>query len=231
MKILCIGDSLGLPRSGCNYEETWLHLLRNRYPQHIVIDHCEGGRLIDNALSAYNGYYKFYGADIIILQLGICDCAPRYVNEKKAINRMIKKAFVSLGLTELYWRIVKSHVRRPNCVDTQPEVFKNMYGKLIDNILTEGGYIIIVKIGHGAQSVTNSSPYFNTNVDRYNSIIDKLVEAKEKVFSVDPLNLVTEEIFVDGYHCNAKGMTKVYELLCPLIEKIEAIYEKSIKLT
>lgn len=228
MKILCIGDSLGLPREECAFEETWISLLRNKYPQHTFIGQFEGGRLIDSALSAFNGYYRYYGADIVILQLGVCDCAPRYVNEKKAFNRMIRKTFYSLGLSDLYWKIVKIRARRPDCVNTPPDVFKNQYGQLIDNIIAEGRCVIVIKIGHGAQSVINSSPFFNSNVDRYNAIIDKLIGAREKVYNVDPLNLVNEELFVDGYHCNAKGMEKVYELLCKVIDKIE---KNSIPLT
>ena len=139
MKILCIGDSLGLPREECAFEETWISLLRNKYPQHTFIGQFEGGRLIDDSLRAYNGYYKYYRADVVILQLGICDCAPRYVNERKSINRLIRKFFYLLGLSNLYWRIVKSHLRRPDCVNTQPSVFLNQYKLLVENVLSRGG--------------------------------------------------------------------------------------------
>ena len=141
MKVLCFGDSLGLPREGCKYEETWISLLRTKYPHHTFIDHFEGARLIDSAVSDYNTYYKYYDADVVILQEGICDCSPRYVNDKKTSSMMIRKAFNTLGLSKLYWRIVKSHIRRPNCVYTQPVSFENKYGMLMRNVLSGGGIL------------------------------------------------------------------------------------------
>jgi hypothetical protein len=54
----------------------------------------------------------------------------------------------------------------------------------------------------------------NLNVDKYNTVIDRLaVEYKETVIVLDPLSDAKEELFYDGYHCNANGMNCVYELI------------------
>ncbi len=214
MKILCIGDSLGLPREGCSYEETWFSQLVGKYPQHTFFSHFEGGRLIESALNDYNMYYRYYNTDVVILQQGIVYCSPRSVNDKKAINLVIRKLFTVFGLTKLYWKIVKSHPRRPDCVYTKIESFETKYGELVKSILsTENKAIIAIKIGHSTEAlVEKSSKYFNSNVDRYNAIIDKIAnDNKGRMIVISPLDKVEDDMFLDGYHCSAKGMKMVYE--------------------
>lgn len=221
MKILCIGDSLGLPRKGCNYEDTWVALLRNKYPKHTFIDHFHGDRLIDSALSDYNHYYKYCNPDIVIIQQGICDCAPRYINDDKFSVRVIRKMFYLLRMENLFWRLVKKHKRSPDCVYTHPEKFVNTYKMLIDSIL-DGveRCVILVKIGHGDKTITAASPYFNKNADRYNNLIDQIASGYSKVYVIDPLNDVKDEMFVDGYHCGPLGMQKVSASLCSVFDKL-----------
>lgn len=220
MKILCIGDSLGLPRKGCDYEETWLALLRQHYPEHTFFGHFAGDRLVNSALNDYNQYFQYYNPDVVILQQGICDCAPRYVDESKLMTRVIRKFFYTLGLKNYYWHLVKSHKRNPNCVKTRPEKFVETCESLINKVLSIGGRLIFIKIGHGAESVLSASPFFNDNVDRYNALLDQFSNKYNNVYVVDPLNNVKEEMFVDGYHCGPSGMLVVYEALHPVLDKI-----------
>lgn len=221
MKILCIGDSLGLPREGCSVEETWPSLLRRNYPQHTIIEEFQRERLIDNAVKNYNKKFKQYEADMIILQLGICDCAPRHINKTSIVNRLIRKSFSIIGLSDLYWKKVKSRPRRPNCVHTKPKRFTNLYSKLISGAVTDGATVIIIEIGHGGTSVLTNSPFFNSNVDLYNGIIKTISKNyNEKVYIVNPLNEVEDDLFVDGYHCNGKGMRKVYVELRRILDVI-----------
>ena len=71
--------------------------------------------------------------------------------------------------------------------------------------------IIVVKIGHAAESVAANNCYFNSNVDKYNNIINEIaLEKKDHIIIIDPLHNVHEDLFVDGYHCNSNGMEKVY---------------------
>ena len=81
--------------------------------------------------------------------------------------------------------------------------------------------VIAIKIGHSNEAIVEkSSKYFNSNVDRYNSIIDKVAdEVKRNIYVVAPLDVVEDDMFVDGYHCSGKGMQKVYEAICEIIDK------------
>lgn len=218
MKVLCIGDSLGMPREGCPEEDVWISLLKQQFPGSTFIGEFKRARLVKNALACYRQHYRKYNADIVILQLGIVDCSPRYVNTQNYIVRAIYYCFNKIGKSDLYWRIVKSRPRRANCVYTSPSKFRKDYTCLINSILNDGGNVIIVKIGHGSDAVLTSSVFFNSNVDRYNDILENIVAQNVgQVCSVNPLDNVGDDDFVDGYHCNEKGMRKVYEALCQVL--------------
>ena len=81
--------------------------------------------------------------------------------------------------------------------------------------------MVIIKIGHGAPSVVGKSSFFNSNVDAYNRVFDKLKEKYgKKLLIVDPLCNVDEDLFVDGYHCNHKGMEIVFNQLNSILSPI-----------
>lgn len=213
MRILCIGDSLALPREECPYESTWFYRLKQAFPQHEFIDYFKRGLLISDALHMYDTYYQFYSSNVTVIQTGICDCSPRYINDQKLIVVAIKLVFKKLGLESLFWKIVKLRKRRQSCVYTKFDRFKLDYEQLVHKMLTSGtNLVILVKIGHATPSVLPRNPKMNENVDKYNSVIDQLAnEVKGKVVVVDPLNDANDDFFVDGYHCNPKGMEGVYE--------------------
>lgn len=37
VKVLCVGDSLGLPRDGVTYENTWFYKIKIKYPNYDFI--------------------------------------------------------------------------------------------------------------------------------------------------------------------------------------------------
>lgn len=221
MKVLCIGDSLGMPREGCLEEEVWTSLLKQRYPDLMFIDEFKRARLVEDALACYRKQYKNYNADITILQLGIVDCSPRYINTHNKIVRLIFYLFDKLGKSDYLWRKVKSRPRRRSCVYTSPSKFRKVYSNLVKEILSADGILVIIKIGHGSEAVLKRSQYFNFNVDKYNNIIDGIVnQYKERVYCISPLKVVSEDYFVDGYHCCSKGMRIVYEELTKVLDSI-----------
>lgn len=222
MKILCIGDSLALPREECPYESTWFYKLQQDFPQHVFIHYFTRGVLIRALVNNFEPYYQFYAADIIVIQTGICDCSPRYINNLKKPYRQIQAIFHILKMEDLFWKIVKKHGRKPDCVYTDIHSFGILYRKLVDDFLNAGAKkVILVKIGHSAPSVAERNPYMNDNVDMYNEIIEEIHRQNIiKTEIVDVLDQVDESYFVDGYHCNAKGMNAVYEKLKGVLSDI-----------
>lgn len=224
MRVLCIGDSLALPREECHYEDTWFYRLTEFFPYHEFVDYFKRGLLMPDALHMFDTYYQFYPADVAVIQTGICDCSPRYINDKKFVVAAIKLAFKKLGLECLFWKIVKLRKRRSSCVYTKYEQFKFDYEQLVHKLILSGTrHLILIKIGHAAPSVLPRNPQMNSNVDQYNTVIDQLaVSYKEKVTVLDPLNDAKDEFFVDGYHCNPNGMEVVCEQIRSTISQIDA---------
>lgn len=221
MRIYCIGDSLGLPREGVTYEDTWYYKLKQSYPEHDFVEHFERGLLISTALSNYDNYFVFYPSDVVIIQTGICDCSPRYINENKFSVTIVKKLFRKLGLIDFFWKLVKIGGRNPKCVDTPIDKFSADYDKLISKFINSGvRHIFLIKIGHATESVVKKNKYINENVDKYNEIIENIKEKyRNKIDVIDPLDKIDESLFVDGYHCNAKGMDLVFNYLKKELEK------------
>lgn len=220
MKILCIGDSLGLPREGCDYESTWFYKLKKMYPDHEFIAHFKRGLLIDDALHMFDTYYCEYASDFVILQTGICDCSPRYINERKILWKVLIKLSKTLDIEHTFWVIIKKcFKRREQCVYTSPSSFYLYYSSLISKFVSIGvKKIIIVKIGHSTSKIIEKNPCFNINVDKYNSIIDEIYSQNNQIVSiVKPLDIVDDSLFVDGYHCSPKGMDRVLESLINIL--------------
>jgi hypothetical protein len=222
MRILCFGDSLALPREGCLYQETWVARLKSYFTDVDFICDFKGGMLVKDLCHSWSKYYQYSEAAVVIVQEGICDSAPRYLNDNNAFWKVIIKLFDKIKLSYIFWRIVKIGTRKPSCTYTSKEEFENRYDNLLKNMY-DGGVecVVIIKIGHGAPSVTRKSVYYNSNVDKYNNIFEHLKKKyKEKLLLVDPLNQVDEDMFVDGYHCNGRGMSVVYKELSKVLKTI-----------
>ena len=222
MRFLCIGDSLGLAREEVRYEDTWFYKLQKLFPDHEFIGQFERGLLMSTAYNNFDNYYTFYSADVVIIQTGICDCAPRYIVEERLAVKLIKAMSEKLGMINLFWKIVKSRGRRPTCVNTPINVFFDEYEKLVSRFIESGcKHIILVKIGHATYSIEERNPFFNQNVDLYNKEIDKIVALDSKrITAINPLDKVDDTLFVDGYHCNSQGMDLVFTRLKAVLETI-----------
>lgn len=92
MRILFLTDSLSLPRVNEEeivlYEDTYLYKLREEFKESLIVDSAIGGATIKD-LYAQVFYYKSFNPDIVVLQTGIVDCAPRAYKkfEKKNISK------------------------------------------------------------------------------------------------------------------------------------------------
>ncbi len=216
MKILCLGDSLGLPREGVKYEDTWFYKIKKRFPEFEFIDYFKRGLLITDALHQFDTYYKDYEPDFVIIQTGICDCAPRIINENKTTWKIIIKIARILNKESLFWNILKRIKERDcKCVYTSYTDFYKNVERLVNNFLSIGvKNIIIIKIGYTTDKVLLKNNNINKNIKKYNVVYEYMAKKySNKIRLIEPLNKPIETYFVDGYHCNKHGMNIVYEEL------------------
>ncbi len=93
MRVLFLTDSLSLPREGdgevVKYNETYINLLRKRFPEFLIVDCAIGGATIWD-LFKQSFYYKYFDPQLVIIHCGIVDCAPRAFTlfEKKLLKKL-----------------------------------------------------------------------------------------------------------------------------------------------
>ncbi|MEO8254200.1 MAG: hypothetical protein ABI554_07395, partial [Flavobacterium sp.] len=101
MKILFLTDSLSLPRKYDGgeviYEDTYICKLREKYPEILISDVAIGGAKITDLL-VQCFYYKQFKPDLVFIQCGIVDCAPRSFSllEKVIIDKLRLRKFSKL---------------------------------------------------------------------------------------------------------------------------------------
>ena len=76
-----------MPRPGVDYEDTWVYKLIEALPEFEFIDKTKRAstseRLVTEGGDNINPYgadlLEHYMPDIVVMQIGIVDCAPRYI--------------------------------------------------------------------------------------------------------------------------------------------------------
>lgn len=211
MRILVLGDSLGLPRPhritnyspsekelAVNYENTYSSLMQqyffNEYKNEKyfeIINRSKRMCTIRDVSNEFNDYLFFYEPDIIVLQIGIVDCWFRE-NRRQMVPKAEFEAHVS--------SIVSRLDLRPNCK------------------------LIIVGICPTSIKMDQRYPKLNLEISKYNDIYMKFVDYN-KIFCVNMENLIdpthlNEYILPDDHHLNPKGNKLVAGEVLKLIEGI-----------
>lgn len=219
-KILCIADSLGLPRPGVNYDQTWCAMIRSQY---AAIDFISLFRrqATTNLLSEweYGDTLLFYKPDEVILQLGICDCSPRYLRTTSISYRLLNKS--PRLISNVCWKIVKLFFKRSiRRTDVSIEKFEENLKRYFEKCL-QGGVerVIVIKIAKPAPKMIVSNPLVTQSVILYNEVYDKLAREYDNIVVVDPLCSGDDNDYVDGYHTNDIGHRKILQCLAQLFDR------------
>lgn len=214
-RVLCISDSLGLPRPGVDYTQTWLSMLREHVKNIDFIALFRRGGTTDMLSDCnYGEYLSFYSPSEVILQLGICDCSPRYMRTTSLGYRLLAK--MPKGLQNVFWPIYKKFVKRSlNRTDVSIERFEhNLENYLNQCCLAKVERVIIIKIATPGPTMVCANPLIESSVERYNAIYDLLPHRYPFVTVINPLCLGQDEYYAgDGYHPNEAGNRKVMQEL------------------
>lgn len=227
MKVLCVGDSLGLPRKGVAYEETWFFKLTQRFPNvHFISKFVR--ELTTDRLNPIEDFSNYYSPNIVITQFGVVDCAPRVINDRLNRWKLLLSLSYSLKVEKIIWKTIKKfhHRDNPNIVYVKPQDFeKNILNYF--SILQKAGVqcIIVIKIGVPGLSIRRKSPCLADNVNKYNDIFEKVSKQFENVVLIDPLKDGDDANYVDGYHTNERGFQLIYDQLVQILKKNEVIRE------
>lgn len=74
---------MGLPREGCEYEDTYFYKFQKEYKEIDCISFFKRAMTSDGLYELYESYIRHYNPDIVISHSGLTDCAPRLINDRE----------------------------------------------------------------------------------------------------------------------------------------------------
>jgi lysophospholipase L1-like esterase len=203
-KILIVTDSLGLPRGVpevCNYEQTWPCLLRDSgFQIHQV---SIGGATVSELYRQLEYHYLFL-PDIVIVQSGIVDCAPRALGQFESL--FFNKFIVTRKLLKLILPRYNTQLRRQRNITYTPTVQFRSY---VESIIRKfnGKDLFWIGIVPASDRYEKTVPGIDKNIKMYNEL---LKQSLGNYFL--PLDEIPREgVMSDSIHLNASGHQYIFE--------------------
>lgn len=212
MKIQIFSDSLALPREvpqKVYYEETYPAKLSE---DHIVAQYSKGaGTIMELYEQTY--YYKMFSPDIVILQSGIVDCAPRPFTQFE--EHFFKLNFFTKGCKAILKRLTKTWLRNLRKVAwTSPKKFRH-YCELFKNMYPDIPIFAIGILPPRAE-YEKSVKGISKRIHEYNNI---LKDAFGENY-IDTSDMPDEGIMSDHHHMTSVGHQFVYDKIMERIAKL-----------
>lgn len=220
MKIVILADSLALAREegggGIPFEATYPYLLeqslrkRLGHDSPLVIERGMRARTIEDVLADWFEQVELKTADIVIVHVGIVDCAPRVFlrRERNFIETLRLKR-----LRKFILNFVHKHRRRivllRRLVYVPPARFKQLVEKMVEKA-REGKIrsLLLINIISPPDQLEERSPGFQENVRIYNQILAEQVD--ERLIQLFDLNSLIQQqsgahLTIDGIHVNEEA--------------------------
>lgn len=223
LRIVALADSLAMPRPpkngnpGITWSETWPKRLEQRLrqmaPASEVINAGKRSRTATELEE--REYVSFVEPDVIVLQIGIVDCAPRVFSRRE--HQLLR--FLPLGLRE---RLVRYRSRNRafltardplRKVYTKPRVFERAMRNFKTFIASRPHpprVLVLPIIVH--PSLREKSAGYIQNADLYNGILKKIWD--DSYISPTELGIHDRSLFLeDGQHLAPEGNSAIADLL------------------
>ncbi len=214
-----------MPRPGISYEETWIYLLRQRFPGIDIIDrpgrgstsmrlYTEGGGGVD--------LLEMYNPDMVILQIGLTECAPRLFRKAGLESFIMKRLMPKKFIPRYVEHVKKTRGRNPEITEVSPEVFKRNIFSYAQRCRNAGTDLLIIKILEPTEIYIEKSPFIKQNIDLYNSIYKSAEKAFSNVSFLDPVGSENDVnlLCVDELHINQQGHLLYFDSIIPAAENI-----------
>jgi acyl-CoA thioesterase I len=223
-KIIIVTDSVSMPRAEIRYEETWIHLLRKEFPHYDIIDRPGRGSTSTRLVTEGGGgvdLLEMYMPDIVILQLGMADCAPRLFNKRGLEYRIVSRTLPAWARRRYIDWVKKHRVRDPGVTEVPPEEFRANISAFFRRAQSIGARVLIIPILPPIDLQVRKSPHVAVNVERYNAIYREVVAQFPDVTIVDPFRnnggIDINDLAIDEVHVNPAGLRMIFESLKPLL--------------
>ncbi len=219
------GDSLSLPRNsiGVPFYLIYPELIRNKCEELMpekriyLFNMSRGSATIESVYTKLKRGTFFFScnSDILIIQVGICDCAPRPIplwlrniigklpsKIREVIVKKIHNNRAAIQGAGIKWQMVV------------PASFTLHYNKVVTEALKEFDRIYVINIAPTNSAGELQSPGLSSQIDTYNKLMKGVVESvnNDKICFVDVNKEIKarqeglgEYIYSDGHHLTLKA--------------------------
>jgi acyl-CoA thioesterase I len=232
-RVLLIADSLAMPSTFSNipYESTWWYNIQKAHPNNQFIDKSGRASTSERLVNDGKGFefsvpkgwdiLENYCPDLVIIQLGIVDCSPRYVNDDHIIIRILNNYLPKFCSNIFYKTLKRYSERKPKYARVPLKRFKRNFVDFIERAKSAKTVVFIICIGEGSKSVLEVSPLFNQSVVKYNQVLKELDSKHGNVHLICPYgNCDMDKITADGYHLNKIGHDLVAKFVKETYEEL-----------
>lgn len=215
MKIQIFSDSLALPRlkpTKVYYEETWPAKLA---ADHTIAQYSKGGGIIKDMLDQVF-YYQMFCPDIVILQMGIVDCAPRPFTLFE--EQFFKLNFFTKGFKAILKRLTKPWLKNVRKVAwTKPKDFR-LYCEQF-KIVYPNIPVFALAILPACEEFEKLSKGITKRIAQYNAILKDVFGD----YYIDTSTIPHEGIMSDFHHLTTVGHQYIYDLIQVRLSKMSFI--------
>ncbi len=202
---LIITDSMGMPREKVLYKDCWPNTLKNIVTNVNWVELFKRGSLMSRLKLEGPDLLEYYNPTIVLIQLGIVDCAPRKLSyfENKIINNL---PLAIQRITIFIFNILRK--RKKTRTYTSVVEFKNSvksYCERAQNLNIKK--ILFIEISPVGESMISKSEDIMYNIKIYNNIIKEVVNNYDncELVQIFKDNEKIDNYTVDGYHFNSYG--------------------------
>lgn len=225
-KVMCVGDSTSLPGHDNSYEDTWFYRLTREFINFDFINVFRRGITTEILVTEGGGYdqfpmgadcLEFYDPNMVILNLGIVDCAPRLLNR---VDNLILRCLPNIAKRFFIKGIKKIKTRKAsNTLVSQQQFEYNLINYIERCLLKKVEMLILISIPVPDERMVKKNPNIIKNVEEFNKILCNMAEKYFFIKSISPLDSRNYDkvIFEDGYHPNPLGNDIVFQELKEVI--------------
>jgi acyl-CoA thioesterase I len=198
---------LGMPRDNMPYNHTWPYLLYSMLQPAEVVSRVQRALTTQMLFGgSAKDYLEYYQPSIVLLQVGIVDCAPRYLSGKSMAVKLLAAApgFIA-GFT---WKLIKKYgKRRPSRADVSLTDFEKNLENYAQRAMACGVQkLLCIKIATPGTAMALKNPGIGLQVKNYNAVIERLCTKYSFMSAVTVLDNADDTYFIeDGYHLSEKG--------------------------
>ena len=228
--ILLATDSLAMPRVKVDYKNTWPYLLQKHFINDDFIDKAkrastserlvnEGGG--DRGVARGADLLENYTPDLVIIQIGITDCAPRIISKKSFLNKFLKLLplkFRIKFIKKLKYLIGRSTSR----ADVSIIEFEENFNNYLTRAESSNTNIFIILIARPKRSLLVKNPKIEVSISNYNNVLIDFSKKYRNVTIIDPTHSSVnslDDIFLDDFHLNELGNKQLFNIIVNEIER------------